>query len=161
MPMTPEKERELAKLRELLARVESASEPLIELDREIGGILEAALVNIVEPPRYTSSIDAAVALAERVLPGWAWKIGTCCVSDDAWVCPDYNSPEHGERLRREFPLPSERYEIENVRGAKELTWGPFDTGFDIDRRPPGNVALALCQAILEAKLYIAELETPE
>lgn len=57
-----------SKLRELLARVESATEPLIELDREIGGILEAALVNIVEPPRYTSSIDAAVALCERVLP---------------------------------------------------------------------------------------------
>lgn len=68
---------DLEKLRELLARVESAAEPLIELDREIGGILEAALVNIVEPPRYTSSIDAAVALCERVLPGWKWAVRNC------------------------------------------------------------------------------------
>ena len=28
-------------------------------------------------PRYTASIDAAVALVERVLPGWTWDIGGC------------------------------------------------------------------------------------
>ena len=147
---------DISKLRELLVRVESTTEPLIELDRQISGLLEAGLVNIIEPPRYTSSIDAAVALCARVLPGWGLSVCRCCVSDDARVWPDYNCPEHGERLKREFPLPAERYPETNARGATELTWGPFDEGFDIDRRPPGNVALALCQAILEAKLYIAE-----
>lgn len=26
------------------------------------------------PPAYTASVDAAIALAERVLPGWHWSI---------------------------------------------------------------------------------------
>jgi hypothetical protein len=29
---------------------------------------------IHELPRYTTSLDAALALAERVLPGWCWMI---------------------------------------------------------------------------------------
>jgi hypothetical protein len=172
---------EITKLRELLARVESAAGPDRELDYAIhdiqmGGWLQEhgyerskdgdgyvtdtppveGTSRCCGPEEFTSSIDAAVALCERVLPGWWWKVGTCCVSDDACVAPDYNSPEHGERLKREFPLPAERYPETNARGSTSLTWGPFDEGFDIDRRPPGNVALALCQAILEAKLYIAE-----
>lgn len=35
-------------------------------------------------PRYTASLDAAVGLVERVLPGWDWKVakhGTAKVSD--------------------------------------------------------------------------------
>lgn len=84
----------------------------------------------------TSSIDAAVSLAERVLPGWAWKVGTCCVSDDAWLAPDFNSPIHGERLKKELP---------NVEYGS--IW---DVGVDIDQRPPGRPAIALCIAILRA-----------
>jgi hypothetical protein len=144
---------DISKLRELLDRVESATGHDPRLDHVINGLFPDCELGA---PYYTGSIDAAVALCERVLPGWAWKVGTCCVSDDAWVCPDHNSPEHGERLKREFPLPVERYPETNARGSTSLTWGPYDEGFDIDRRPPGNVALALCQAILEAKLYIAE-----
>ena len=84
----------------------------------------------------TRSLDKIVSLIERKLPGWAWKVGTCSVSDDAWLVPDFNCPTHGARFREQF--------------------GPFesgsiwDTGIDIDRRPPGNVALALCQAFCEA-----------
>ena len=87
-------------------------------------------------PRYTTSVDAAISLAEKVLPGWAWKLGTCCVSDDAWVTPDFNSPVHGERLKREFP--------NLVAGSV------FDAGVDIDLRPSGRPAIALCIAILTA-----------
>lgn len=87
-------------------------------------------------PPYTSSVDAAIALAEKVLPGWAWKVGTCCVSDDAWVTPDFNSPIHGDRLKREFP---------------DLKAGSvFDAGVDIDLRPSGRPAIALCIAVLSA-----------
>jgi hypothetical protein len=32
----------------------------------------------LEPPHYTASIDAALALVERMLPGWGWNIS----------CPD-------------------------------------------------------------------------
>lgn len=88
-------------------------------------------------PLYTSSLDSAADLVSTVLPGWAWKIGTCSVSDDAWVAPDFNSPIHGERLKREFP---------NLKAGSV-----FDTGVDIDRRPSGRrPAIALCIAVLTA-----------
>lgn len=95
-------------------------------------------VQVAAAPRYTTSLDAAVALCERVLPGWWWRVGTCSVSDDATIAPDYNSPVHGERLYREFPLT------------------PHEDGcggwlVDVDQRPPRSVALALCLAILTAK----------
>jgi len=86
--------------------------------------------------RVTGSLDACVALLRSVLPGYAWKVGTCCVSDDAWVVPDFNCPVHGERLRAEYG---------------EIEWGSiWDTGIDIDRRPSGNVCLALLDAIISA-----------
>ncbi len=86
----------------------------------------------------TTDLSTAVALLERVLPGWWWRVGTCCVSDDATIGPDYNSPVHGERLRREFPLT------------------PHEDGcggwlVDADQRPPHSVAKALTLAILMAK----------
>lgn len=84
-------------------------------------------------PAYTESLDAAVALVERVLPGWSWRVATCCVSDDAWVQPDFNCPVHGERLKREF-----REDIDWV----ELT--------DVDLRPSGRPAIALVIAALRA-----------
>ncbi|TIX28897.1 hypothetical protein [Mesorhizobium sp.] len=49
-------------------------------------------------PAFTADLNAPVKLLERILPGFAWKVGTCCVSDDAWVVPDLNCPVHGERL---------------------------------------------------------------
>lgn len=78
----------------------------------------------------------ATGLVEHVLPGWWWSCGTCCVSDDARIAPDFNSPLHGDRLRDEyFPL----------QAGSEL-----DAGFDIDRRPPGNVPIAVLQALFAA-----------
>lgn len=84
-------------------------------------------------PAYTASLDAAVALVERVLPGWGWRVATCCVSDDAWIFPDFNHPVHGERLKREF-----REDIDWV----EIT--------DVDLRPSGRPAIALLIATLKA-----------
>jgi hypothetical protein len=94
------------------------------------------------PPPITGSLDACVALADRVLPGWWYSIGTCCVSDDACIAPDFNSPDHGERLRREI----------GEFGA-ESEW---DAAFDVDRRPPGNLPLALIEAILRALIALGE-----
>lgn len=84
-------------------------------------------------PRYTASIDAAVALVEKMLPGWGWRVATCCVSDDAWVFPDFNSPEHGERLRREF--------------REDIDWVALT---DVDLRPPGRPAIALVISMFRA-----------
>lgn len=102
---------------------------------------------------FTRSIDAATALIKRVLPGWWWSIGTCCISDDARIAPDYNSPEHGERLKREFPMPAPRQEWMDEFGS---VYGPLDGGFDVDRRPAGNPPLAVIEALLHALIYIEE-----
>lgn len=68
-------------LRELRARVEKCSGP----DREIDGALAAAFepgVYDVWPhltPEFTASIDAALALVERCLPGQTWSILNCAM----------------------------------------------------------------------------------
>lgn len=84
----------------------------------------------------TASLDACKALQEQVLPGWAWRVGTCSVSDDAWTVPDFNCPKHGARLLEQFG-PVENGSI-------------WDDGIDIDSRPSGNVPLAWLAAILTA-----------
>ena len=88
------------------------------------------------------SVDGARRLIEAALPGWCWKAGTCHVSDDAWVCPDWNDPAHADRLKEQFGGP--------VHGT------PWGHGFDVDRRPPGNVPLALIEALLLALIAIEE-----
>jgi len=119
-------------LQGLLERVRTAKGP----DGEIDYAIYRQLREYTGLQSYTASIDAALALTERVLPGWCWRIGTCCVSDDAWVAPDWNSPVHGARLRQELGEP--------VYGSV------FDQGVDIDRRPPGNLPLAILEALLSA-----------
>jgi hypothetical protein len=73
----------------LLTRLRAATWPDRELDAEIeilfspflsdlprsdaGGWLHPAFGLVAPPQEYTSSIDAAVALAERALPGWYWS----------------------------------------------------------------------------------------
>jgi hypothetical protein len=88
---------------------------------------------------YTSSIEDCISLIETELPGWMWKCGTCHVSDDAWVCPNFADPVHGERLREEL-------DYANMKAGDD-----WDVGFDVDRRPPGNVPLALLEAFFMAK----------
>lgn len=139
---------------DLITKLEQADGPSRELDVEIHCALcrgmklrkgDFGQLLIYEPggalwhiddvvPRYTESIDAALTL---VPDGFAWKIGTCCVSDDAWVVPDWNSRTHGAALRKKYGEP--------VSGS---IW---DSGIDIDRRPSGQPALALCIAALRAR----------
>lgn len=85
-----------AALRGLLERVEAATGPDRELDRDIsvavgflhvgdrgrlymiapddGGHIYGGLGDDILIPRLTEKIDAAVALVERVLPEWVWQI---------------------------------------------------------------------------------------
>jgi len=93
-------------------------------------------------PSLTSSRDRISDLIETALPGWAYKMGTCSVSDDAWLVPDFNCPVHGARLMNQFgPI------------EKGSVW---DYGFDVDRRPSGNMALAMCEAFCRAMAAVAE-----
>jgi hypothetical protein len=89
------------------------------------------------PFKWSRSTDAMIALIKRELPGWAWKVASCSVSDDAWLLPDFNCPVHGERLRREF--------------GDFKPGSIWDTGIDIDRRPSGQPALAMVEAFCRAK----------
>ena len=61
-------------LRALLARVEAATEPDREINREIEHIVcgvprPRSGFQMAYPSRYTESLDAAVALVRRLLPG--------------------------------------------------------------------------------------------
>lgn len=99
-------------------------------------------------PRYTASLDAIVGLVKRELPGWTYRVAECSVSDDAWVVPDFNHPERGARFLTELADPC---------GGDPAEYWLART--DIDRRPAGNPALALCEAFLSAlatKLAIME-----
>ena len=98
--------------------------------------------NAFTVPPYTASLDAAIALVERMLPGWGWRVATCCVSDDAYVFPDFNSPEHGQDLLDRLP----------VCPDGENEWSNFT---DVDQRPPGRPAIALLTALFIA---LEELE---
>jgi hypothetical protein len=134
----------MSSLEDVLDRVQKATGP----DRK----LDAALARMFDLPAcfpagaYTSRHGEAIALTERLLPGWCWRIGTCCVSDDAWVAPDWNSPVHGAQLRKELGEP--------VFGTV------FDQGVDIDRRPPGNVPLAILEALLTALIAVRDHKAP-
>ncbi len=77
-------------LKELLERLEKAKGPDRELDKaliqydnrdDIGvcwcpGVCKIPGKVCVAIPLYTSSIDAAVALVEQVLPGWDYGMGS-------------------------------------------------------------------------------------
>jgi len=143
----------------LSERVKAATGPDIDLDLALAKALVPDVIvarhdcnsglNVSHTYwEYTLKIDDAVALLKRTLPGWWWAVGTRGVSDNARIAPDYDSQEHGERLKREFPY------IDG-RGGR-LVWSKFDEGFDVDRRPSGNVPLALLEAMLDALIYIEE-----
>lgn len=73
-------------LQTLLERVEKATGPNRKIDallwplapdftRDVSLTGEEVAWREHASPRYTASLDAALALVERVLPGWTWDIG--------------------------------------------------------------------------------------
>jgi hypothetical protein len=87
---------------------------------------------------FSGDIGSALLLVKMLLPGWGWQVGSCHVSDDARVFPDFNCPVHGARLLATY--------------AEHVDWCEVT---DIDLRPPGNPARALLLAILEALIQEA------
>lgn len=85
-------------------------------------------------PKYTESVEDAISLVERELPGFWHTSGLCNVSGHASIGPDYNGPL-GHLLRDEWP--EER----------------FHAGFDADWVPGGlrhQQACALVDCALQA-----------
>lgn len=134
-------------LQEIISLLETAERPTLALDIAIAQALVPQIVVLKQRNddsgsdpftyrKFTADVSDAIWLAQTLLPGWAWRIGTCCVSDDAWLVPDFNCPIHGERLKRQFP---------------DVTYGSFwDNGIDIDQRPSGRPAIAMCLAVAKA-----------
>lgn len=138
---------------ELAERLEKATGPDRELDyRILMGVHKTDGRGYLWDPhgadhRFTSSIDATVALIHEQLPGWWWKTGLCYLSGDATLGPDYNDPLHSERLFRQFP-------------QRETREDSFPEDFDVDLRPGRTVeraAIALCIAFCQA---MAAQDTP-
>lgn len=120
----------MSDLSSLIARLEAAEGPSREFDRDIALTVDGFVYEkrgkdakpwfyhstlrgrrqLISPynserlPAYTSSIDAAVSLAERVLPGWDWgtqsfgedgaqgKVWKHGWHDDTVIYADHSSP---------------------------------------------------------------------
>ena len=85
------------------------------------------------------TLDEAVAIFERELPGWWWKVCQCGISADAWAGPDWSAKVDDELLTDEA-----------------LAFdGRFDSGFDVElRHTPERTftpAEALMAVLQEAK----------
>jgi len=95
-----------------------------------------------QAPDVSHEIDSAIRMIKQFLPGWWWSTGACHVSDDARIAPDFSDPKHRERLHAEI-------------GEFDKN-SPWNEGFDVDRRPPGNPAIALCEAYCMAQEALAK-----
>jgi len=121
---------------ELVARLEGASEGSMELDELVA--LETTHPYGVDAvdwdgfPAYTTSLDAALALAERVLPGWWVEIKQRHLSGE--------SPRQKWSAEVEWPEP-----IIIQSYGETLTSHEFYHAF------APTPALALCIAVLRAK----------
>lgn len=147
----------------LLARVEAATGP----DRDLSTAINRALrqpdeerlgtperLASVAPnwgPHVTASIDAAVHLTERVLPGWWWTTGDCALTHDAALAPPGAAAIGLGHAIKAMLGPDFR----TTAGAAMLAEHPeLDAGIDVARLR-GNVPLAIVEALLRAKLALA------
>lgn len=72
-------------LQGLLDRVREEKGPDRELDRELDGY-PVGTTKWRDIPAYTASVDASMALVERLLPDWHIAMGTVGEHDIPWAC---------------------------------------------------------------------------
>lgn len=82
-----------------------------------------------------SAADCLEAL-KTTFPGFWWRGGTCALSSEVIMAPDYNDPEHGERLKAEYPP-----ELEH-----------WNSGIEVELRPGSD--LAFCRAFTAVMIRI-------
>lgn len=51
---------------------------------------------VIDAP-FTASLDAAVALVGRVLPGWFWRVGRTSLFPNGWAYISKTHPSHCDR----------------------------------------------------------------
>lgn len=72
-------------------------------------------LDCIKPPPYTASLDAALALAERVLPGWKWGVtGGGAPADALLYEPVLGGWRHS--IRTEAPTPALALVLAVLRG---------------------------------------------
>ncbi len=79
----------------LITRLSKLDAPDREVDALIGKHLfpdEAKSFFDFNAPAYTASVDAAIALAERVLPGWGWELASNTSHIKNCLNPEYGNP---------------------------------------------------------------------
>ena len=130
----------------LIKRLEESEGPSRELDVDImnevapfpttgrrlfvwartGGLVRDG-VYTDDAPELTGSVDAAIALAERVLPGWGWDVASNTPHIKACLDPDLGAP-----------------------CAKYPHWAAVSNVSSHNFHDAATPAMALCVAILKA-----------
>ncbi len=159
----------IEQLQALLERVEVATGADSSLDMDLAELLRQPILsadeisrlkakglnifsgNLFLPSNYnfTSSIDAVLAIFEKMLPGFWWSCGFCELTNDASVYVPGARASIGVDFRA-------------GEASRRLLDGPFgkdfDEGFHGDRIG-GNVPLALLGALLKARIKLLEAQT--
>src|SRR5690242_9385875 len=93
---------------------------------------------IVEDLGEDGSVDfnECIEAMNELFPGFWWRGGTCALSSEVIMAPDYNHPEHGERLKAEYPP-----ELEH-----------WNAGIEVELRPGSDGAF--CRAFLAVLIRI-------
>jgi len=76
----------MSKYADIIARLEKATRANLQLERDIDAFCHFGSPGALDrtPPPYTASIDAAIALVERMLPGW--RFNARMVSPNGYSC---------------------------------------------------------------------------
>lgn len=67
------------------------------IERPIDGLWIRGIYPYRKIARYTASVDAAIALAERVLPGWKWRVGRTELFSNGWSYVHKYDPSNCDR----------------------------------------------------------------
>ncbi len=96
------------------------------------------------------TLDEAIAVFTKELPGWWWSVGRCHVSADASCGPDYVGPAaYLSSVPVDLPTPSGWLRPEGYIRS-------FDDGFHIELPQPATCAEALLNVMEQAKAAIAK-----
>lgn len=87
---------------DLIAKLEELDGPNWAIEKELAITIERDqwLKNQLSFPKYTASLDAVIALVERVLPGWSWEARKSGFGNgQASVWDPMDQPRHGTTIR--------------------------------------------------------------
>lgn len=124
----------------LIERLEKATGPNRKLDNDIyrwvhpefadfiegrGGLVhpndgeDQRVLSNIRASFYTSSVDAALALCERMLPGWRWGVASHSIKDGVYSEGPYiGKPKHVDGFRAHVTKPSPLRPMPHIADAR-------------------------------------------